>query len=126
MKVAVTLAAASLLILSACGGGPIQPNVASMDLSRDGQSVSGRYNAQGFSESEIKTLAAKMCGGSITSFGSTDSDDGIGFTAKCAGQSPYGGSAGSTFYRKENGTAEGYITYSNNGELAQEQTVVKL
>ncbi|MEH7828123.1 hypothetical protein [Gemmobacter denitrificans] len=126
MRIAVTLAAAGLLLLSACGGGPIQPNVASMNVSKDGHMVSGRYNAQGFSESEIKTLAAKMCGGSITSFGLKDSDDGIGFAAKCAGQSPYGGFAGSTFYRKENGTAEGYITYSNNGNLAQEKTVIKL
>lgn len=84
----------AVALLTACGGSA--GSTASLEnpgffTSRtNDNTITGRYNAEGYSANEVRSLLAKSCdNGRLGSYGEGPADGLIAFTATCAGATKY-------------------------------------
>lgn len=116
------IALLAALTLAACGGPPPVDSIFT-DVRGDGTTISGQYNAAGFSSAEARSIISNVCtDGVLATYGEqpTETITLVQFT--CANGHPYGANAGVNFKRTGPNTAAFSAIFSDgNGNLMAAQ-----
>jgi len=116
------IALAGALVLAGCGG-PVPIDGIFTDVQSDGTTITGRYNAAGFSSTEVRSIVANVCNGAqLSGYGEQPADGEVLVQFTCANGHPYGPNAGINFKRTGPNTAAfSAISSDGNGNILSSQ-----
>lgn len=97
---------------------PVDTNLLVSDVMDDGQTIKGRFDPAGFSNTEARRMAGFSCkNAALATFGVTDVDGQKVFQATCRDGTVHGAGAGVNFTRTGAKTAKYSSVFNLNGQL---------